>query len=114
VLGYTREDFTAREQRDDLMLDALGEKKSAAGLRHCDRVLASGGRRLSGVDGRPKLLVEDLGLRGELELGGAIRPVPESPGSARSSRAAGCVLAPRVPHTCVDASGCIRSAPASE
>jgi len=75
VVDYTREDFTAREQRYDLVLDAVGKRKSAAGLRHCDRALASGGKRLSVDDGTPKLLAEDLMLLGELAGKGEIRPV---------------------------------------
>ena len=75
VVDYTREDFTARGQRYDLIFDAVGKRKSAAGLRHCDRALASGGKRLSVDDGRPKLLVEDLISLGELAGTGEIRPV---------------------------------------
>jgi NADPH:quinone reductase-like Zn-dependent oxidoreductase len=75
VVDYTREDFAERAQRCDLILDAVGKRKSAAGLRHCDRALASGGKRLSVDDGRPKLLAEDLVLLGELAGKGEIRPV---------------------------------------
>lgn len=75
VVDYTREDFTARGPRYDLIFDAVGKRKSAAGLRHCDRALASGGKRLSVDDGRPKLLPEDLMLLGELAGKGEIRPV---------------------------------------
>ena len=75
VVDYTREDFTARGQRYDIIFDAVGKKKSATGLRHCDRALASGGKRLSVDDGTPKLLAEDLRLLGELAGKGEIRPV---------------------------------------
>ena len=75
VVDYTREDFSGRGERYDLIFDAVGKKKSAAGLRHCDRALASGGKRLSVDDGRPKLLAEDLMLLAELAGNGAIRPV---------------------------------------
>ena len=75
VVDYTREDFTAGGQRYDLILDAVGKRKSAAGLLHCDRALASGGKRLSVDDGRPKLLAEDLTLLGELASKGEITPV---------------------------------------
>ena len=75
VVDYTREDFTARGGRYDLIFDAVGKKKSAAGLRHCDRALASGGKRLSVDDGAPKLLAEDLMLLGELAGKGEIKPV---------------------------------------
>ena len=75
VVDYTREDFSDSGHCCDLVLDAVGKRKSAAGLRHCDRALASGGRRLSVDDGRPKLLAEDLMLLGELAEQGELRPV---------------------------------------
>ena len=75
VVDYTREDFTDGGQRYDLIFDAIGKRKSAAGLRHCERALASGGKRVSVDDGRPKLLAEDLVLLGELAAKGELRPV---------------------------------------
>ena len=75
VVDYTREDFSDRGQRYDLIFDAVGKRKSAAGLRRCERALASGGKRVSVDDGTPKLLAEDLLLLGELAAKGEIRPV---------------------------------------
>jgi len=75
VVDFTSEDFSDGEERYDLVLDAVGKRKSAAGLRHCDRALATGGKRLSVDDGRPKALAEDLMLLGELAAKGELRPV---------------------------------------
>jgi NADPH:quinone reductase-like Zn-dependent oxidoreductase len=75
VIDYTREDFTDRAERYDLILDAVGKRKSAAALRHCRRALAPGGTCLSVDDGRPKLRREELVLLGELATKGEIRPV---------------------------------------
>ena len=75
VVDYTREDFSDRAERYDLIFDAVGKRKSAAGILHCHRALASGGKRLSVDDGRPKLLAEDLLLLGELAAKREIRPV---------------------------------------
>ena len=75
VVDYTTEDFSESGQRYDLIFDAVEKKKSAAGLRRCDRALASGGKRLSVDDGAPKLLAKDLMLLGELAGRGEIRPV---------------------------------------
>ena len=75
VIDYTREDFTDRAERYDLILDAVGRRKSAAALRRCRQVLAPGGACVSVDDGSPKLLREDLVLLGELATKGEIRPV---------------------------------------
>jgi NADPH:quinone reductase-like Zn-dependent oxidoreductase len=75
VIDYTSEDFTNREERYDLILDAVGKRKSAAALRRCREVLAPGGACASVDDGTPKLRREDLVLLGELATNGEIRPV---------------------------------------
>jgi NADPH:quinone reductase-like Zn-dependent oxidoreductase len=75
VIDYTREDFTDGADRYDLVLDAVGKRKSAAALRRCRQVLAPGGACVSIDDGTPKLLREDLVLLGELATKGEIRPV---------------------------------------
>jgi len=75
VIDYTREDFTDRAARYDLIFDAVGKRKSAAALRRCRQVLAPGGTFVSVDDGTPKLRREDLVLLGELATKGEIRPV---------------------------------------
>jgi NADPH:quinone reductase-like Zn-dependent oxidoreductase len=75
VVDYTREDFTDKAERYDLILDAVGKRKSAAALRRCRRVLAPGGACVSVDDGRPNLRREDLLMLGELATKGEIAPV---------------------------------------
>jgi NADPH:quinone reductase-like Zn-dependent oxidoreductase len=75
VIDYTREDFSAGADRYDVVLDAVGKRKSAAALKHCARALAPGGRCVSIDDGAPKLLRADLVLLGELASTGELLPV---------------------------------------
>jgi NADPH:quinone reductase-like Zn-dependent oxidoreductase len=75
VIDYTREDFTDRAERYDLILDTVGKRKSAAALRRCRQVLAPKGACVSVDDGTPNLRREDLVLLGELATKGEIRPV---------------------------------------
>ncbi len=75
VVDYTREDFTDGAERYDLILDAVGKRKSAASLRRCRRVLAPGGAFVSVDDGTPNLRLDDLVLLAELATKGEIRPV---------------------------------------
>lgn len=75
VIDYTVEDFVDGEERYDLILDAVGKRKSAVALRRCRQVLAPGGACVSVDDGRPKLRREDLVLLGELASRSEIRPV---------------------------------------
>ena len=75
VIDYTREDFSAGPERYDVVLDAVGKRKSAGALKRCAQVLAPGGRCISVDDGTPKLLREDLVLLGQLAQAGEIRPV---------------------------------------
>ena len=75
VIDYTVEDFADRAERYDLILDAVGKRKSAAALRRCRQVLVPGGACVSVDDGRPKLRREDLVLLSELATKGEIRPV---------------------------------------
>lgn len=75
VIDYTARDFTDGPERYDVILDAVGRRKSAASLRTCQRVLAPGGVVVSVDDGKPDLRHEDLVLLGALAARGKLRPV---------------------------------------
>jgi len=75
VVDYTAEDFTAGAERYDLILDAVGNRKSATALRRCRHLLAAGGACLSVDDGTPKLRRDDLVVLGELARTGELQPV---------------------------------------
>jgi NADPH:quinone reductase-like Zn-dependent oxidoreductase len=75
VVDYTAQDFTDRNERYDLIFDAVGKRKSATALRRCRHVLTPGGACTSVDDGTPKLRRDDLVSLGELATNGDIRPV---------------------------------------
>ena len=75
VIDYATQDFTTGVEWYDVVLDAVGKRKSAGALRRCRRVLAPGGACVSVDDGTPNLRREDLALLGELAASGEIRPV---------------------------------------
>jgi NADPH:quinone reductase-like Zn-dependent oxidoreductase len=75
VIDYTAEDFTRKGRRYDVILDAVGRRKSSAALRQASRVLAPGGKCVSVDDGTPRLHVRDLRLLKDLAETQAVRPV---------------------------------------
>jgi alcohol dehydrogenase len=75
VIDYTREEFTARPERYDLIFDAAGRRKSAAAMRDAARALAPGGLCISIDDDLPRSKQEDLDLIKTLAESGALKPV---------------------------------------
>jgi NADPH:quinone reductase-like Zn-dependent oxidoreductase len=75
VVDYTREDFTRRSERYDLIFDAVGRRKSASAMANAQAVLAPEGKVLSVDDVLPRPKREDLEKLRELAEQGAIKPV---------------------------------------
>jgi NADPH:quinone reductase-like Zn-dependent oxidoreductase len=75
VVDYTREDFTKRDERYDLILDAVGKRKSATALLNAGSALRPGGKSISIDDIRPRLRAEDLRLIARLAGSGELKPV---------------------------------------
>jgi NADPH:quinone reductase-like Zn-dependent oxidoreductase len=75
VVDYTREDFTKRDERYDLILDAVGKRKSAKALTAAGDALKPGGKSISIDDIRPWLRAEDMLLLKRLAESGELKPV---------------------------------------
>ena len=75
VIDYTREDFTLRAERYDVIFDAVGRRKSAQALADAQRVLTPGGKVISVDDAYPRLRPADLVVLKELAESGALKPV---------------------------------------
>ena len=75
VIDYTAEDFTRMGREYDVILDAVGKRKSSAALRQASRALAPRGKCVSVDDGTPRFHVTDLRLLKDLAETQAVRPV---------------------------------------
>ena len=75
VVEYTREDFTTSGERYDVIIDAVGKRKSARSMLRGGDALAPGGKTISIDDKFPRLRAEDLLLLKHLAESGALKPV---------------------------------------
>ena len=75
VIDYTREDFTRRPERYDIIFDAVGRRKSARALVDAQRALTPGGKVTSVDDSFPRPVPADLVVLKELAESGALKPV---------------------------------------
>jgi NADPH:quinone reductase-like Zn-dependent oxidoreductase len=73
VIDYTREDCVSGAAQYDIILDAVGKRKSAH-LKY-EKALAPDGKYISVDDGSPKLHINDLLFLKELLEGGQLRAV---------------------------------------
>ncbi len=72
VIDYTNEDFTTRNDRYDLIFNAVGKKKVRL---QCKQLLAPNGKHITVDDGSPTFDLEDLNLLNKLIEEGNIKPV---------------------------------------
>ncbi|HKS25062.1 MAG TPA: NAD(P)-dependent alcohol dehydrogenase [Thermoanaerobaculia bacterium] len=75
VIDYTRDDFTRGDERYDVVIDAVGRRKSAAALLRAGDVLTPGGKCISIDDDFPKINIDDLLLIKRLAESGEMKPV---------------------------------------
>jgi NADPH:quinone reductase-like Zn-dependent oxidoreductase len=75
VIDYTREDAPSAGKLYDLVLDAVGKRKTSTLKATCRKALATGGKYVSVDDGTPRLAASDLTLLKELVEAGKLKPV---------------------------------------
>jgi NADPH:quinone reductase-like Zn-dependent oxidoreductase len=75
VIDYTREDFTQRSERYDVIFDAVGRRKSTSALADAQRALTPGGKIFSVDDVFPRPTRADLIALKELAESGDLKAV---------------------------------------
>jgi NADPH:quinone reductase-like Zn-dependent oxidoreductase len=75
VIDYTKQDFPDQGALYDLVLDAVGKRKSSALKVQCQSALTPNGKYVSVDDGGPDFDHEDLALLSELVQAGTIQAV---------------------------------------
>jgi NADPH:quinone reductase-like Zn-dependent oxidoreductase len=72
VIDYTKEDFTDRDERYDLIFNAVGKRKAQL---QWEKALTPSGKHVTVDDGSPKIQAEGLNLLKELIEMGKLKPV---------------------------------------
>ncbi|NCC31781.1 MAG: NAD(P)-dependent alcohol dehydrogenase, partial [Chloroflexia bacterium] len=72
VIDYTQEDFTDRDERYDLILNAVGKRKAHLA---CQRSLTPQGQHITVDDGSPAIRTEGLLFLNEVIAAGKVKPV---------------------------------------
>jgi NADPH:quinone reductase-like Zn-dependent oxidoreductase len=75
VIDYTRQDTPSAGRLYDLVLDAVGRRKTSSLKVACSKALAPNGTYVSVDDGTPSLQAGDLALLKELAEAGSLKPV---------------------------------------
>ena len=75
VIDYTKEDALNGGKLYDLVLDAVGTRKTSMLKVACRNALAPGGKYISVDDGRPRFSASDLALLKEMVEAGKVKPV---------------------------------------
>jgi NADPH:quinone reductase-like Zn-dependent oxidoreductase len=75
VMDYTKVDTPGADKRYDLVLDAVGKRKTSKLKDACSKALAPGGRYVSVDDGTPRMQATELALLTELVEAGKLKPV---------------------------------------
>jgi NADPH:quinone reductase-like Zn-dependent oxidoreductase len=75
VLDYTKQNVPSADVRYDLVLDAVGKRKTSALKSACKSALVPDGKYVCVDDGSPRLAAGDLALLKDLVEAGELKPV---------------------------------------
>lgn len=75
IIDYTKEDFTVRHEKWDIIIDAVGFKKSKSYIKNYRKVLAVHGKFYSVDQGSPKNSIENMNSIKQLAEEGILKPV---------------------------------------